>query len=986
MDNGKAIALLVVGLMLASALADLASAFPASRGLPDNADSEPNETVAQATNITLATANIPGTLNGADATDIYKIWLTNTGANADTVTVLVNFNNSNGVSLTVTDSGGFLYFQGFDKNADNKVLKFVSGYTEFFYINISKQFSDFSYTLSTTKVNGAFQGNNNNYPTQSQTVTGDNQPINGNLDPVTPKDHNDFYKITLSSSSSAADLLVVFLKQPSNADFWVQLYKSLGGNSYQMIKQSKASIPGANVTLSYGATTTGDLYIRVFAWSGTGVYNVYIQKTSIHKGIHTGYATALPIVLTGNHTWSNSSEVGEGINPENWYSLPVVMSQFVNVSINSQDYSSSTKRPNIFISLLRTDHLTDYSNPNQTKSQADPLGYTNGSSPDSSGLNYIQVYVYGGGGGGRYSLSLVTDRPPVLKNSVPGIMTILENTFNDSLNVKSIFMDPDSPDTLTYSYLKGAGSAGFKDNANLSVTIAVDGKVTITPKAGNPDGWVGTGTVTLRARDPYGLNYSVNVLLNVKAANHAPFVKAPYNATMSILPPMLLTYADTALNGSIDLKKVFGDNDTGQMLGYNITMDNPVWIKSQYTTVLGKQVLLAATINDSIRISFTMETDLVTYKGPIVVYITTNATNTKLNHDATVYLWAIDNGDPPQKSHPVKLQIMVRKPAGNAPVWKTTFTKVQFAEDNSTTVNLDDYITDKDLADQNQIKYNITNYSNNLTVTQKDRNHFLFGAKTDWYGQVNDIKVMATDTFGLTANATIQVVVTLVMHPPKEDTTKTSPPRSQTVTVDEHKSVNLTVGVSDRDRQPSELKYEWRLDGTVIPGAVNQTYQYTPNYGAAGTHKLSVKVTDPTVTTYSFEAAWNVTVNHVNQKPTNVKILGPVNNFNTTEGAKIDFKAQTASDPDKDTLTYTWLADGTPMPGGTGQTFSYSKLKPGKHTITLEVNDQKGGVVSVSIAINVKKKPVKGFLPSFEGVTVLVALVAVGLVLLRKRR
>jgi len=38
------------------------------------------------------------------------------------------------------------------------------------------------------------------------------------------------------------------------------------------------------------------------------------------------------------------------------------------------------------------------------------------------------------------------------------------------------------------------------------------------------------------------------------------------------------------------------------------------------------------------------------------------------------------------------------------------------------------------------------------------------------------------------------------------------------------------------------------------------------------------------------------------------------------------------------------------------------------------------------VTITVKKKPVKGFIPGYEGALLLAALVVVGLVMLRKRR
>lgn len=980
MSYNKSIAFALVGLMLASALAGVVSA-----GTPDNADSEPNGTLAQATAITLTSANIPGTLNGADNIDLYKVQLTNSGGNADTLTMICDYNTSTGVGIEITDSGGFSYYMGFDNQADNKVLKFVSGYTQYYYINVTKQFGDVSYTLSINIVSGAYQGNSNNDPSQAQTVTGDNVPITSTLDQTTPKDHQDFYKIALTTSGAASDLLVVFMNQSAGTDFWLQLYKYTG-TTYQMLKQGKGSKPGVNVTMSYGAQATGDVYIRVFAFGGAGQYKVYIQKTSIAKDASNSYSTATTISLTNNHTWSTSGEVGEGIDIEDWFSLTIVKDQFLNLSITSTDYNPTTKLPMIYVSLMRSDHLTEYSDPNQTDSQADPLGYTNGTAMEINKVNYIKVFVLGGGGGGRYSINLLTDKKPYLAQNPPGTINVIENSFNNTINVKQLFDDPDGNDQLLYTYEKGAGSTGYSDDANLAVKILANGTVNITPKAGNPNGWTGNGALTLKARDPYGQNASYTFTVDVRGANHPPYVKGPYNATNSIQPPVLLTYGEVEMNATIDLKRVFADNDTIDTLAFDVFTENPAWIAKSYTTVMGKQVLNAAVINDSIRISFTFEANLVTHKGPVNILISNDAKVTKLDHDAIVFFEADDNGVPVMKSPRVKLVIQIRKPGGNAPEWKTTLTKVQFNEDNTTEINFDDYITDTDAADKNALKYEVTGYGTNVTLTAKDRSKFVFGAKPDWNGVVNGVNVMATDTFGLTANKTFQIVVNSVADAPKEDPATTAPTPSQPYTLDEGKSANFTIGVKDPDSLPTDLIYEWKLDNVAVPTAVGATFQYKPSYDAAGKHTLSVKVTDDDVATYFFGEVWNITVNNVNRAPTGVKILSPAKNASFKEGAKIDFNAQAATDPDKDTLTYLWYADGAALPGGNAQSFSYTKLKAGTHTIKLEVSDGKGGTVTDQVVITVKKKQGGGFIPGFEGAVLLAALVCACLVLLRKRR
>jgi hypothetical protein len=332
----------------------------------------------------------------------------------------------------------------------------------------------------------------------------------------------------------------------------------------------------------------------------------------------------------------------------------------------------------------------------------------------------------------------------------------------------------------------------------------------------------------------------------------------------------------------------------------------------------------------------------------------------------------------------VKMVINVRKAGGNAPNWKSTFTKVQFDEDNSTTVNLDDFVTDIDPVDDDALVYDVTGYSDNLTVTKTDRNHYAFSAKADWNGEVTGVKVMVTDTFGLSDNVTIKVVVNPLNDPPREVKASTSPATGgpTIIYVDEGQTQNFTVGAEDPDGNVTMI-YEWYLDDNVISNAVTETYAYSPGFEDSGTHMMKAIVKDEVNPALNFNVSWTVQVGNINRKPTNVKIVSPEHNKTYKQGAKLEFNAEQASDPDGDTVTYTWYTDDTPMPGGGNRTFVYKKLKPGTHVIKLEVSDGKGGLVTDEITIKIKKKKET---PGFEMVFVLLALLAVGLLYQRKRR
>lgn len=983
MIRNKLLVLVVAGFMLTMAFASM-TGLAGPRGLPDNADSEPNASIADATNITSNSITIPGTLNGGDDADVYKIWLDNNGGNADSVSILADFNTSTGVSIEINDERDFNYYHGFDANADNKQLNIIGTVPQHFYINLSTQIGDASYSLTITKTNGAYSGNTNNDPTQAPTATGDNLPFTQNLDGDTPTDMQDFYKVSLTSSGAASDLLVAFMDQPDGATFWLELYKDAGGGVYEHKKMVKGVTAGADMVLSWGTSETGTYYLRVYAWSGAGQYSIYIQKTSINTDNDNSYDTATAITLTNHHTWTVDAELGESIDSEDWYSISIVEGQFINATINSLDYSSTTKLPMMYLQLLATNHASEYWDPNHTDSELDPLGYTNGTVSEISGTNYVKVYVLGGGGGGRYSIDLLTDKPPTVDQGQVGTIQVIENSVDTSVNLNDVFDDPDN-DALVLTYEKGAGGTeGYDDDNNLSISIGVNGLVTITPKSGSPNGWTGSGPVTFTARDPYGLEATAEFTVRVKGTNHAPYILAPFDATLSFAEPVLLTYGEVENNGTIDLFDVFADNDTGDKLKFYIYTIEESYIVRDEPPIMGEKVLNAALINNSIRISFTKESNLIDHKGPINIYITDDAKNTKKDHDAMVWFTATDNGDPSLESSLIKLKIMIRSPGGNDPEWKTAFTKVQFDEDNSTIVDLDDHIKDLDPVDDGAIVYEITDYGTNVSVSQLDRSRFEFSALENWNGEVLGIKVKATDTFDLTAETTIKAIVDALDDPPVEDQGKTSPSPVGKTFIDEGSFREFKVGYEDPDGEAVVPIFEWYFDGELQPTLIEDNFNYTPDYDAAGEHTIMVVVKDDVNPTLKFNVTWQVEVTNKNRGPTNVKIITPEHNSTHKQGNKIEFKAQNAIDPDEDALVYTWYADGNPIPGGGNRTFEYKKLKPGEHIIKLEVEDGNGGVDTDEVTIKVKKK--SGGTPGFEASLVLITMLVVGLLVLRKRR
>jgi hypothetical protein len=200
-----------------------------------------------------------------------------------------------------------------------------------------------------------------------------------------------------------------------------------------------------------------------------------------------------------------------------------------------------------------------------------------------------------------------------------------------------------------------------------------------------------------------------------------------------------------------------------------------------------------------------------------------------------------------------------------------------------------------------------------------------------------------------------------------------TPAGSKTITMNEQETKTFNITAFDVDKDP--LEYTWSVDSKDKD--VNEaTFDYTPDYNAAGTHKVTAVVSDGKDTA---EFTWTVKVTNVNRKPT-ATIASPLSQASFSSGAQIKFTAA-ASDPDSDKLTYKWFSDGTQI--GTMADFS-GTLPSGTHTITLEVSDGTDTYTTAGTSITVKKASSPASAPGFEGLVLVAGILAA--VLLYSRR
>ncbi len=138
-----------------------------------------------------------------------------------------------------------------------------------------------------------------------------------------------------------------------------------------------------------------------------------------------------------------------------------------------------------------------------------------------------------------------------------------------------------------------------------------------------------------------------------------------------------------------------------------------------------------------------------------------------------------------------------------------------------------------------------------------------------------------------------------------------------------------------------------------------------------------VSFTAPTANTTGFSAAYAVFENYTAEAPPPGPGPGE-NRIPTVElvadatavdpGVTVNLTA-TGADADGDALTFTWLAPGgtlgTPNTSGNTSTVTWSSTNPGMFTISVSVNDGRGGVGTDAVAVTVITPGVENNPPSF---------------------
>jgi outer membrane protein OmpA-like peptidoglycan-associated protein len=163
-------------------------------------------------------------------------------------------------------------------------------------------------------------------------------------------------------------------------------------------------------------------------------------------------------------------------------------------------------------------------------------------------------------------------------------------------------------------------------------------------------------------------------------------------------------------------------------------------------------------------------------------------------------------------------------------------------------------------------------------------------------------------------------------------------------------TVNITANGSDPDGDP--ITYSWTASGGTIDGTGAQV-RWALAGAMPGSYTATVRVDDGRGGNGSCSVSAQVAP-RPNRPPT---VSLSSDRDSVLVGERVHFTA-TGNDPDGDTLNYTWSTNGGTLSGnGTGDDLDTTGLMPGAYTVTVRVDDGRGGAADASKSIQVNAPP-----------------------------
>lgn len=160
-------------------------------------------------------------------------------------------------------------------------------------------------------------------------------------------------------------------------------------------------------------------------------------------------------------------------------------------------------------------------------------------------------------------------------------------------------------------------------------------------------------------------------------------------------------------------------------------------------------------------------------------------------------------------------------------------------------------------------------------------------------------------------------------------------------------SQNLRCIASDQNNDP--LTYAWTVNGQKL-AAEGPQITFGTEGRDPGDYTVTCTVSDGEEST---AAASKGRVREKPNKPPTVECL--TTTIDVASGSSVQLRAN-ATDPDGDTLNYSWSASGGSVSGAETATYNAAGVNAGSYTVTLTVDDGRGGKASCTMTVNVSER------------------------------
>lgn len=161
-------------------------------------------------------------------------------------------------------------------------------------------------------------------------------------------------------------------------------------------------------------------------------------------------------------------------------------------------------------------------------------------------------------------------------------------------------------------------------------------------------------------------------------------------------------------------------------------------------------------------------------------------------------------------------------------------------------------------------------------------------------------------------------------------------------------SANLRCAASDANNAP--LTYSWTVNGQKLAAEGPQV-----TFGSEGRNPGAYEVAC-TVSNGELSATASSKGTIRQRENRNPTIQCQTTTVDVASGKSVELSAS-ASDPDGDNLTYNWSAPGGAVNGnGSKATFNASGVKAGRYSVTVGVDDGRGGKASCNMTVNVSER------------------------------